>query len=101
MKVKKVKSNKTAVKLNWAEDDLSDTANKKVTTPVKKKKKTVESVEKISKVAKVEKIKNKAKKQSNEGSDDESHGASLDKLKEIDPEFYKVTRKNNKISKVY
>lgn len=37
-----------------------------------------------------EKIKKKSKKQSNDGSDEEDYGTSLDKLKEIDPEFYKV-----------
>lgn len=39
---------------------------------------------------KSEKIKKRSKKQSNDGSDEEDYGTSLDKLKEIDPEFYKV-----------
>lgn len=102
MKVKKVQSKKVITKPNWAEDDLSNAANNDVEPPkkkekVKKLKKVKNASEKGGKVAKAEKVKKKTKKQSSDddGSDGEEYGASLDKLKEIDPEFYKVTNGHN------
>lgn len=85
MKIKSVK--KKGTKANWAEDDLSETTNAEIAQPKKTK---------VSKVAKksVEKVnkKNKTSKKDGESSsDDENFDGSLNKLKEIDPEFYKVS----------
>lgn len=92
--MKSVKPKKSAEKSNWAEDDLSDAANNEV-LPQKKQKKVKKAAklpEKAVKSSKVPKTKKKgAKPQSSVSSDEEDYGASLDKLKEIDPEFYKVT----------
>lgn len=97
MKMKKIQTKKIITKPDWAEDDLSNVANNDI-VPLKKKekvkkvKKIKNASEKTGKVAKTEKVKKKTKKQSSDddGSDGEEYGASLDKLKEIDPEFYKV-----------
>lgn len=104
MKVKSVKSKKSVAKPNWAEDDLSDNVSNAV-LPRKKKnkaKKVAASSEKtIKKVGgKSDKMKKKkAKKAATESSDDEDDGAPMDKLKEIDPEFYKVKNRNILTSK--
>lgn len=91
MKVKSAKTKNSVAKSNWAEDELSVSGNTDA-SPVKKKKASKKiSLEKPAKATKKDKIKKKrAQKPSNESSDEEEYGASLDKLKEIDPEFYKV-----------
>lgn len=82
---------KTAAKPKWDEDEVSDSANNEVVPEKKKNKlKKVAKAAETKKDGKAKKIKKKSKKESDDSSDDENYGASLDKLKEIDPEFYKV-----------
>lgn len=90
----KGKNKKNIPKSNWDEDDVS-VATRNVLVDKKKKKSGNANdnlVPAAGKIAKDKKIKKKlvnkgAKKSSNV---DDDFGASLDKLKEIDPEFYKV-----------
>lgn len=101
MKVKSAKLDKIAVKPkkiiakpNWEEDDVSG-GNKVLPEKLKKRKKTkkteVSSENMVTISAKSKKIKkNKTKKSVTNSSDDEDYDAPIDKLKEIDPEFYKV-----------
>lgn len=92
MKVKSAKTKNLVAKSNWAEDELSVSGNTDA-LPVKKKKASKKiSLEKPAKAAKKEKVKKKrAQKPSSESSDEEEYGGAMsDKLKEIDPEFYKV-----------
>lgn len=89
-----VKSKKIIAKSNWAEDDVSE-AKKVLPEKLKKKKnikKTEEFSEKMETVsAKSKRIKKKkTKKPVANSSDDEDLDAPIEKLKEIDPEFYKV-----------
>lgn len=91
MKIKSAKKKNLVTKSNWAEDNVSESGNADV-IPVKKKKELKKtSIEKPTKPSKKDKVKKKvSKKQSKDSSDEDEYGASLDKLKTIDPEFYKV-----------
>lgn len=92
MKIKSGKKKNLVTKSNWAEDNVSESGNADV-IPVKKKKKELKktSIEKPTKPSKKDKVKKKvSKKQSKDSSDEEEYGAPVDKLKTIDPEFYKV-----------
>lgn len=86
----KGETKKSAIKSNWDEDDISVTPNN--VTVVKKKKSAnamKDSTAAVKKSVKDGKITKKvSKKGAKKASDD--FGASLNKLKEIDPEFYKV-----------
>lgn len=88
----KGETKKSAIKSNWDEDDISVTPNN--VTVVKKKKSAnamKDSTAAVRKTVKDGKITKKmSKKGAKKASDDDDFGASLNKLKEIDPEFYKV-----------
>lgn len=93
MKVKTVKSKTNSKKSSWDEENISDTAGN-VDKKKKKSKNTTKLAESTpSKIAKAVKMKRKLKTEAGAGSSDEEFDASLDKLKAIDPEFYKVRRK--------
>lgn len=92
MKVDVVKTKKAGTKPKWAEDDVPDSDNNAVKLQKKKKVSTKISMDKPTKKVKGEKLKMKAAKKEPKKTSNDEHGASLDKLKEIDPEFYKVTK---------
>lgn len=116
MKVKSVKVKKSVAKpskAEWAEDSITDGADSieempKVMKKNKKKKVGKESNEMSTKstIIKEKKIKKKKKKvvqpksdeseQSEQSETEEYNSESLDKLKEIDPEFYKYLEQNDK-----
>lgn len=104
MKVKRVKTKKNIIKSNWDEDDVSATTSN-VLMDIKKSKNTTKHFETAAqKTSKTVKIKKKKIEQGvKNGSSNDEFGASLDKLKEIDPDFYKVMTKfcivNNKTNK--
>lgn len=85
------KVKKNVVKSNWDEDDLSVAQNSVLVDKKKKSVNTMKDEGAARKTVKDGKIKKKlVKKGTKKSSDDNDFGASLDKLKEIDPEFYKV-----------
>lgn len=93
-KGKSDKNKKNIIKSNWDEDDISVIASEKLIDK-KKKKKSGNTLKHLAaadqKIAKDNKINKKmVKKGAKKGSDVDDFGVSLDKLKEIDPEFYKV-----------
>lgn len=103
MKVKSVKVKKAVSKPknDWNEDDASDAEPTVTPKELKKKKKESKKVAKANgKPIKKEKLKKKKIKKEAENSDEsenEEYDASgLDKLKEIDPEFYKFLEQNDK-----
>lgn len=91
MKIKSGKKKNLVTKSNWAEDNVSESGNADVIRVKKKKELKKTSIEKPTKPSKKDKVKKKvSKKQSKDSSDEEEYGAPVDKLKTIDPEFYKV-----------
>lgn len=118
MKVKSVKVKKSMIKPSkneWAEDSIVDAADsiEKVPTILKKKMKKKMKVKESdaatstkSTIIKEKKIKKKNKmvvqpefddsEQSEQSEMEEYNSASLDKLKEIDPEFYKYLEQNDR-----
>lgn len=76
---------------DWEEDDVSNVVAGDEPVIKKKKAKKIASLAEPPKPKATKKIKNKAKIQN-----DDDHGASLKKLKEIDPEFYKFLEQNDK-----
>lgn len=92
MKIKNVQLKKAISKPSWAEDDSSNSAANHEAL-AQKKKKNLEKAFKISKTNKRAKGKTTKKSEKRSGansSDEEDYDASIDKLKKIDPEFYKV-----------
>lgn len=92
MKLKKIQTNKKSTNPNWAEDDLLESPDNISVSPEKKNRnsKKTKSSDAIMEKPKNLKTDKKLKKSPKKGSGDENYGRSLDKLKEIDPEFYKV-----------
>lgn len=86
-KTKKIQTDKEIVKSNWAEDDLSNSA---INETKKKKTKKILFPKTRKSTETIKNEKKNTKEPFNESSDDEDHGALLNKLREIDPEFYKV-----------
>lgn len=85
------KTKKNAIKSEWDENDTSITQNAVLVGKKKKSVNTMKAFEAATKTVADGKIKKKmAKKNTKKPSDVDDFGASLDKLKEIDPEFYKV-----------
>lgn len=95
VKVKSYKTKMNVLKSNWAEDDLSIKTSGLLESKKKKKlKKPAKHSEKLAaEIAKNDHIKRKeVRKAAKDGTDDDDFKASLDKLKEIDPDFYKVIK---------
>lgn len=87
VKVKKLGTKSSIVSSNWNEDDVSKTGKK----ALKKKKMKIKKTHSVNVDKKISK--NEAKNVEKAGDKYSKHDdfeASLDKLKEIDPEFYKV-----------
>lgn len=91
-KGKSGKTKKNVVKKNWDEDDISVTHSDVLGGKKKKSENTMENFGAATKKnMKSGKVKKKmVRKGAKKTSDDDDFGASLNKLKEIDPEFYKV-----------
>lgn len=91
VKNKIIKTKKNVATSNWNEDDVSNATNEVDKKKVKPKPNSKDAAVIAGKMKKTKKEKKKnMSKGSKKGSDDENFGASLDKLKEIDPAFYKV-----------
>lgn len=92
------KTKKKAIKSDWDEDDTSNTQSVVLVGKKKKSENTMKELASTTKIVKDGKMKKKmAKKGTKKSSDVDDFGASLDKLKDIDPEFYKVTSPSSTI----
>lgn len=101
MKVKKIQTNKSGTTTNWADNDLSESEDHVNANPEKKKgklKKT-KSLDTVKGTTNSLKVDKKSKMSSKKGSGGEIYGRSLDQLKLIDPEFYKVKQKDKSLFK--